>query len=132
MGLLHLVKDTQAFRSRTNGPAGGQRRFIQGSYSGQLSARGGTLNLRDDKGQLIATRTYAGTPTATQQALRITEIQYHPADPTPAEAAAMVGVTAEDFEYIELLNLKMQALPVTNAYFSQGIGFTFPALTLTA
>ena len=129
VGLLHLVKDACAFRSRPAGPTGGQRRFVQGNYAGQLSARGGTLNLRDSAGQLIAACTYAGSPTLSQQRLRITELQYHPSDPTAAEAAALAGVTADDFEYVELLNLSFFPLPMTGAWFSQGIGYTFPAMS---
>lgn len=132
IGLLHVVKDAYAFRSRPSGPTGGQRRFVQGNYEGQLSARGGTVRLYDDADQMIATYTYAGTPTLTQQRLRITEIQYHPADPTPTEKAALVGVTEDDFEYIELLNMSFQPLPVTGVWFSEGIGFTFPEMSLTA
>ncbi|OGV70390.1 MAG: hypothetical protein A2283_14115 [Lentisphaerae bacterium RIFOXYA12_FULL_48_11] len=132
IGLLHLVKDAYAFRSRTNGPAGGQRRFIQGNYEGQLSARGGTLNLRDQTNLLIATHTYVGDPTLAQQQLRITELQYHPVDPTAAEAAALIGVTEDDFEYIEFLNWGAVPLPMTNAWFSQGIGFTFPDMSFNA
>ena len=132
IGLLHVVKDAYAFRARPVGPTGGQRRFVQGNYEGQLSARGGTVNLRDDTGLLIATRTYAGTPTQAQQQLRITELQYHPAVPTPAESAALIGVTADDFEYIELLNLSLQPLPMTNAWFSQGISYTFPGISIGA
>ena len=130
VGLLHLVKDASAFRSRPSGPTGGQRRFVQGNYSGQLSARGGIVNLRDDVGLLISTLTYAGTPTLAQQQLRITELHYHPSAPTPAEAAALTGVTADDFEYIELLNLSFSPLPMTNIWFSQGIGFTFPGMSI--
>jgi hypothetical protein len=132
VGLLHLAKDAAAFRARAGGPTGGQRRFVQGNYDGQLSARGGTVNLRDNAGLLIATFTYAGAPTLPQQRLRITELQYHPAGPTAAESAALVGVTAEDFEYIELLNLSAQPLTLTGAYFSAGIAFTFPETVFSA
>ncbi len=131
-GLLHLVKDAHAFRSRTSGPTGGQRRLVQGNYQGQLSARGGTLNLRDDRGTLIASYSYDGAPLPTQRWLRITEIQYHPADPTAAEAQAIVGVRDDDFEYLELMNTGATILTLTGAYFSQGIVFTFPAATLGA
>jgi len=94
IGLLHLVKDARSFRSRASGPTGGQRRFVQGNYDGQLSARGGTVNLYDATNLLIATYTYAGAPIPSQQYLRITEIQYHPADPSAAESAAIIGVSA--------------------------------------
>ncbi len=130
IGLLHLAKDAYAFRSRASGPAGGQRRYVQGNYSGQLSARGGTLNLCDAADQLIATCTYAGAPVPAQRFLRITEIQYHPAVPSAAESAALVGVTADDFEYLELMNTGTNALTLTGARFSQGLGYTFPTSAL--
>ena len=94
---------------------------MQGNYSGQLSARGGTLRLYDDADLLIATCTYAGSPLPSQKSLRITEIQYHPADPTAAEAEAIVGVTEDDFEYLELSNIGSNALALSGAYFSRGI-----------
>ena len=65
-GLIHVAKDALAFRSRPSGPTGGQRRFVQGNYVGQLSARGGYLNLRDDKGMLIDMDVYVGNPLPTQ------------------------------------------------------------------
>lgn len=131
-GLLHVVKNAAAFRSRTSGPKGGQKRFIQGNYIGQLSARGETTNLRDASGTLISTFTYAGTPTALQQYLRISEIQYHPANPSPAEAAAVIGAIDNDFEYIELTNIGPSSLTLTGCVFQQGIDFTFPTMTLAS
>ncbi len=131
-GLLHLAKDARAFRMRPSGPGGGQRRLVQGDYEGQLSARGGDLGLRDDSGMPIATFSYSGSPVPAQRWLRITEIQYHPADPTPEEAAAIIGVKDDDFEYLELVNTGSGELTLTGAYFSQGIEFTFPAATLGA
>lgn len=130
IGLLHLVKDAVAFRSRTSGPSGGERRFVQGNYSGQLSARGGTVSLYDATNMLIATTTYEGCPVPAQLDLRITEIQYHPADPTETEAAALIGVTDDDFEYLELTNIGTNALALTGSYFSQGIGYAFPTSSL--
>lgn len=130
VGLLHVVKDAAAFRGRTSGPTGGQRRFIQGNYSGQLSARGESVDLRDPAGQRIARLTYPGTPTAHQQFLRITELQYHPAPPTAAESNALPSLDDDDFEFIELANFGGTALDLENAHFSQGITFIFPAAAL--
>lgn len=130
IGLLHLAKDAYAFRARTNGPTGNQRRLVQGNYFGELSARGGTINLRDPDGALIATHTYPADPTPLQSDLRITELQYHPAPPTPAESAAVVGVQESDFEYIELLNVGATSLQLGNSWFAQGILFTFPSASL--
>jgi hypothetical protein len=130
VGLLHVVKDALSFRARTVGPTGGQRRFVQGNYSGQLSARGGTVRLHDAADLLVATTNYAGAPLPTQQSLRIAEIQYHPADPSPSESADLIGVTDDDFEYVELMNIGGSALTLTGAYFSQGLGYTFPTSSL--
>jgi hypothetical protein len=131
-GLLHVVKNSAAFRSRPSGPSGGQNRLVQGNYSGQLSARGETVNLRDPSGQLISSLTYTGSPTPLQQYLRISEIQYHPANPTPAEALAIPGVSDNDFEYLELVNTGPTTLDLTNAAFVEGIAFTFPSASLAA
>ena len=131
-GLLHLVKDVNAFRSRTTGPKGGERRLIQGNYGGQLSARGETLNLRDPSGQLIASFSWPGTPSDLQQYLRISELQYHPADPGPLEQAGMPGMTGTDLEYIEFVNIGPSALDLSGAKFTEGIGFTFGSTSLPA
>jgi hypothetical protein len=130
IGLLHLAKDAASFRQRSSGPTGGQRRFVQGNYSGQLSARGGTLSLYDATNQLIATTNYVGTPVPAQRSLRITEIQYHPAAPSGSEAAALIGVAEDDFEFLEFANIETNALTLTGAYFSQGLDYTFPTSSL--
>ena len=131
-GLLHLAKNAAAFRDRATGPTGGQKRLVQGDYSGQLSARGETINLRDKSGQLIATFSYPGTPSALQQYFRIAEIHYHPADPTPSEEIAMPSVSEDDFEFLEFINIGPATLDLAGANFTEGIGFTFPAVTLPA
>jgi hypothetical protein len=129
-GLLHLARDAYAFRQRPDGPGGGQLRLVQGNYSGQLSARGETVVLRDDAGRWIADFTYAGAPTPAQLHLRISEIHYHPAAPAAAEPAALPGLTKEDFEFLELANFGTAALDLGGATFTAGITFTFPAATL--
>ncbi len=58
--------------------------------------------------------------------LVVSEVHYHPADPTPAEIAA--GFTdQDDFEFIELLNIGTQTISLASATFSSGVDFTFPA-----
>jgi hypothetical protein len=56
-------------------------------------------------------------------------MNYHPADPSPAEIAA--GFTASNnFEYIELLNIGATAVDLTGAAFTAGVGFEFtPSLS---
>ncbi len=129
-GLLHVAKDAFAFRARATGPTGGQRRFVQGNYAGQLSARGETVTLRDAAGIPIASFTYAGDPTLWQEGLRIAELHYHPAPPTPAELAALPGVATGDFEFLELINIGTSPLDLGGVGFTQGITFTFPAVSL--
>jgi hypothetical protein len=130
IGLLHIAKKPSAFRARTTGPRGGQNRLIVGGYSGQMSARGETLELRDPAGTLIATNTYTPAPSPLQSALRISEILYNPADPTPAELAVNALLQSPDFEWIELLNTGAAPIDLTGATFTEGISFTFPAHTL--
>ncbi len=59
--------------------------------------------------------------------LRITEIMYHPAPPTPGST----NVT-EDFEYIEVKNISAMPLNVNGYSLSGGVQFTFPNVMLAA
>lgn len=129
-GLLHVVRDAFAFRSRATGPTGGQRRLVQGNFQGYLPPRGGMLQLRDERGDVIASMTYPGQSTPWQDHLRISELQYHPALPTTAESAAMPWTVSNDYEFIELINTGDLPLPMNNVSFQQGIRFTFPPIDL--
>lgn len=64
---------------------------------------------------------------AEQGDLAVTELNFHPAPPTPAELAAVPGALADDFEFIELKNVSGKKLDVYGARFTQGIAFTFEA-----
>ena len=66
--------------------------------------------------------------------LRITEIMYHPTDPTQAEknAAGDQTLIDEDFEYIELKNIGAAAINLNLVHFTDGIHFTFDNYTLGA
>ncbi|MEX1111597.1 MAG: lamin tail domain-containing protein, partial [Chthoniobacterales bacterium] len=129
-GALHVAKDARAFRARPTGPRGGQRRFVQGGYSGQLSARGETVELRDHRDLLVHSFTYEAAPTPAQRFLRVSEIQYHPADPRAADTFALPGVTDNDFEYLELVNTGGEELDLTGSVFTAGLTYTFPQQTL--
>jgi hypothetical protein len=129
-GLLHVVKDVVSFRSRTAGPRGGEKRFIQGNYDGDLSARGGRVELRDETGLLVHAMDYSGTPTDLQQALRISEMQYHPADPDFDEFSQLPGVTEGDFEYLEWVNIGNTPIQLGGARFVAGIDYQFPSQVL--
>lgn len=131
-GSIYVSPRQTAFRARTVSPKGGEGRFVVGPYKGQISSRGETLELRDAAGTLVASVNTTANPTPAQQSLRITELNYHPTDPTPAETTAISSVVADDFEYIELLNTGAVALNLAGARFTQGIEFTFPAGTTLA
>lgn len=129
-GLLHLARDSLAFRSRSSGPAGGQRRFVQGNFSGTLPARGAVLTLADAAGTLVSSFAYPPDPTPHQLALRLTEIQYNPAAVTATEAASLPGIGRQEFEYLELANIGASPLDLAGCRFTAGIEFEFPGIVL--
>ena len=128
-GSIYASPSAAAFRARTTGPTGGQQLQVQDRYNGQLSARGETIELRDATGALVATQTYTAAPTAAQQQLRITELMFAPTAPTPAESAAIPGVSASEFEFIELQNIGGTPLELNGCHFEKGITFAFTTPT---
>ena len=62
--------------------------------------------------------------------MRITEINYHPADPTPAEIAALPDVSAEDFEFVEFMNVGDVLIDLAGVRLSNGLEFEFADITL--
>ena len=131
-GRLHVVRDPYLFRQRTTSPKGGEYRLVAGPYSGQLSARGETIDLvkpgaTPEQDIVMATTTYAAVPTAAQNFLRLTELNYNPLPPTAAETAALPGVQSSDFEFIEFVNTGASPLAFGGAMIDKGVTFTFPA-----
>ncbi|HZN64484.1 MAG TPA: CotH kinase family protein, partial [Tepidisphaeraceae bacterium] len=123
-GSLYVARDLVAFRARSTGPGGGQRLLAVGGYDGQLSARGETIVLSDPSGVPVETYTYGGAPTTAQQALRVTEVMYHPHDApnnTPLD---------ENFEYIEVQNVSGQPLNLAGLKLTRGVEMTLGAGTL--
>ncbi len=65
-----------------------------------------------------------------QPRLAVSELHYHPADPSPAEVAA--GYTnADDFEYIELANPGAQTCDLEGFRFTSAISFEFSGSKIT-
>ena len=126
IGRLHIAKSPAAFRVRTAGATGGQYRLVVGPYDGSLSARGETIELRRPDNTLLASQTWTAAPTPSQNQLRVSELNYSPSAPTPAETTAIPGVTASDFEYIELVNTGGTTLSLAGSRFTKGIDFAFP------
>jgi hypothetical protein len=126
--VLYVSPDVKAFRARAVSPRGGQGLFVVGPYKGQLSARGETLYIVDDRGRGVSTNTYAGNPSLAQQYLRITEIMYNPA-PLPGNTN-----DAQVFEYIELKNISTNGttLDLTNVKLVNGVEFNFTGSAITS
>ncbi len=95
-----------------------------------------TLLAYDRQGNLLGTdsvqvnSTSAAAPAALGN-LVISEVMYHPADPSVAELGA--GFTdADDFEYVEIYNISSGSVALAGAGFTDGVVTTFPASTLTS
>jgi hypothetical protein len=58
--------------------------------------------------------------------LVVSEIMYHPADPTAAEIAAGFA-DADQFEYLEVMNIGANTVSLTGARFTSGIDYDFAA-----
>lgn len=122
---LYVSPNVAAFRARTTGPRGGQGLFVQGNFAGHLSNVGETVDLVAADGSVVATVSTPNMPSDAQRYPRVTEIHYHPADPTADEIAA--GYDDGDlFEFIELQNTSDAAtLDLAGVSFTAGISFTF-------
>jgi hypothetical protein len=85
------------------------------------------------QGTQVATDTITVTSTVASPIvdfLRISELMYHPADPSPSELAAGF-VDADEFEFIELVNVSpTQTLNLAGVTLSDAVSFTFGNVTL--
>lgn len=91
-----------------------------------------TLQALDYSGAVITTDTITITNNLTapdpRDFLRLTELHYHPANPSTAAEIA-VSSSDTDFEFIELQNTAAVPLDVSGVHFTAGVDFTFPAGT---
>ncbi len=93
-----------------------------------------TLEAVDFSGTVVGTGSISIENTtlaepASAQNLAISEVMYHPADPTAAEIAA--GFDDDDlFEFIELMNIGAAPVYLTGCAFTAGITFSLPSITL--
>ena len=104
------------------------RSLVPGANAISLAAydRAGRLLGSD---QITVTSTLSSRPQ--HDYLRITELNYHPYHATTAELAA--GVTnADDFEFIELMNIGPVPLDLNGAQFTVGISYIFTNITLAS
>ncbi|MCF7975121.1 MAG: CotH kinase family protein [Phycisphaerae bacterium] len=70
------------------------------------------------------------TFTVGQPRLVITELNYHPSDPTPEEISASFALD-NDFEFVELVNAGLSTLDLAGARFTDGIEFDFSEASVT-
>jgi len=66
------------------------------------------------------------------QVLRISELHYHPEDPTPTELATAPGTTEDDFEFVEIRNIGNQTISLDGVRFTDGVGFDFSNSAITS
>lgn len=80
---------------------------------------------------IVITNTGPTVPAAAGN-LVISELMVHPADATPAELAALnvASIDADQFEFIEFLNIGTNPVDLANATFDTGITYTFSSTTL--
>ena len=94
-----------------------------------------TLEAYDYQGELIgssSTNVTSSTPNPVADSLRITEINYNPADPTATELAVMPALDNDDFEFVEVQNIGTQTIHLLGTTFTDGLDFTFGSVTLAA
>lgn len=93
-----------------------------------------TVESIDFSGDVIAQRTITIENTgsvepASATNLAISELMYHPADPTAEEIA--LGFDDDDFfEFVEVMNIGDRPIDLNGVAFTEGIEFAFPDLTL--
>jgi len=79
------------------------------------------------QGELVGTDTVHVQSSAAPAPLPLvlSEIDYHPADPTGEELATDPTLSSNDFEFIEVVNAGDRPLDVTGYHFTSGIEFIF-------
>ncbi len=91
-----------------------------------------TFEAYDFRGNFIGTDTVTVNSTANNpiDALRITEINYNPSDPTADELASNASLNNDDFEFVEIQNTGTVPIGLAGFRFISGIDFTFPDVAL--
>lgn len=69
---------------------------------------------------------YSIDPPAAAGNIVISEVNYHPANPTPAELAMNPTLDDSDFEFIEIKNVSAGPVDLSEVTLSGGVNFTFP------
>ena len=78
----------------------------------------------------VASPTSPGIVAPASTTVAISELNYHPLDPTDTELAADSSLVADDFEFLELINISGEELPLDGMYFDQGVTYAFSDVVL--
>lgn len=73
----------------------------------------------------MTTGLYSVEVSATPGNLRITELHFHPADPTPAELTNAPGTDEDDYEFVELLNVSDDTISLSGVTLGTAVDFDF-------
>ncbi|MFW6155309.1 MAG: lamin tail domain-containing protein [Planctomycetota bacterium] len=103
------------------------------AYTGPFEVGGGStpVKARAYDGATWSALTEAVFTVDLSDDLRITEINYHPHDPTADELAVDPELDDNDFEFIELANVSAAPLGLAGVRFTEGITFDFSTSPVT-
>ncbi|MFT5528020.1 MAG: hypothetical protein ACI9HK_006008, partial [Pirellulaceae bacterium] len=90
------------------------------------------LEAYDHQGTLVGSDSIVVTSSANGGLftdLRVTELMYHPVEPSPLEA--LVNADKDAFEFVELRNIGSQSINLTDVRLSNGVSFDFTAANVT-
>ena len=101
--------------------------LAQGANSINLQA----LNLENNQvgADSVTITNSSSVDLASSANLVLTELMYHPTDPSAGEVTAGFS-DDDDFEFVELLNTSASSIDLTGCTFTAGITYTFPAGTI--
>lgn len=107
------------------------------TYSGPITLNASvTVRARALKGGVwsaLEEATFIVGTTASASNLVVSEINYHPSDPTPTESAETYITGDSDFEFLEFLNISPDdTVDLSNAVVSGEIDYVFPVGTVLA
>lgn len=114
--------------------SGGTGTQIQSSADGALAVHVFTQsgNVGASPWSERVTALYSVETPANASNLRVTELHYHPADPTPAELLFAPGSADGDYEFLELRNISGSAISLNGVEISAGIDFKFNNGSITS
>ncbi|MGI9239425.1 MAG: CotH kinase family protein, partial [Verrucomicrobiales bacterium] len=93
---------------------------------GQTIIKARAYNVQTQEWSALAEASFTTGRAPVPGDLAVSELHYHPADPTPSESSQPFIASESDFEFLELMNLSADTLDLSGLSFSDGIDFAFP------